>query len=103
MRLYEKIDRRLDENEGDALSASLQYQIYQNKFGPQKNNLSSIIRGFKSAVTGRIHDLGFIDFSWQERFHEHIIRDEKSLNKIRDYIIQNPIKWKYDKYYRRNL
>ena len=34
---------------------------------------------------------------WQRSYHDHIIRDEHSLNRIRKYIIDNPINWKYDK------
>ena len=33
---------------------------------------------------------------WQSRFYDHIIRDEKSLNKIRNYIVNNPINWQTD-------
>ncbi|HXF49230.1 MAG TPA: transposase [Verrucomicrobiae bacterium] len=33
---------------------------------------------------------------WQRNYYEHIIRDEDSLNKIREYIIQNPARWEYD-------
>ncbi|MCI0406633.1 MAG: transposase [candidate division Zixibacteria bacterium] len=33
---------------------------------------------------------------WQRNYYEHIIRDEDSLNKIREYIIQNPLRWGYD-------
>ena len=78
-------------------NASLQKgESYDNKFGPQANNLSSIIRGFKSATTKRIHRARY-DFSWQSRFYDHIIRNEKSLMKIREYIINNPLKWELDK------
>ena len=35
---------------------------------------------------------------WQKSFYEHIIRNEKALNKIIEYIIYNPIKWKLYKY-----
>jgi len=64
--------------------APLQYLQPQqkNKFGPQSKNLASIIRGFKSAVT--IHARKTIPhFAWQPRFHDHIIRDKKSLENIR--------------------
>jgi REP element-mobilizing transposase RayT len=74
--------------------ASLQRK---NIFGPQKNNLSSIIRGFKSITTKRIHTNGYPDFSWQPRFYDHIIRDEKGLNAIREYIHNNPAQWEYDR------
>lgn len=62
----------------------------------KKNNLSNIIRGFKSSSTKLIHILGFNNFAWQPRFYEHIIRNEKSLQKIRNYIITNPINWLKD-------
>ena len=64
-----------------------------NKFGPQAKNLASIIRGFKSAVTTQIRMNGKNEFEWQSRFHEHIIRDEKSFKNIQRYIINNPIQW----------
>lgn len=34
----------------------------------------------------------------QRNYYEHIIRDEDELNLIREYIIYNPLQWKYDKY-----
>ncbi len=39
----------------------------------------------------------FDDFSWQNRFYDPIIRDEKSLDGIREYIINNPLKWELDR------
>ena len=68
-----------------------------NQFGRQSKNLSSVIRGFKIGVTknARILDP---DFEWQSRFYDHIIRDSKSLKKIQDYIFNNPLQWKDDKY-----
>jgi hypothetical protein len=33
---------------------------------------------------------------WQENFYEHIIRNEKELNRIREYICNNPLRWLYD-------
>ena len=75
--------------------ASLQQQrnTNQNQFGPQRNNLGSIIRGFKSACTTRIHSAGFPNFAWQARFWDRIIRDQGELERIRKYIIDNPMKW----------
>jgi REP element-mobilizing transposase RayT len=35
---------------------------------------------------------------WQRNYYEHIIRDEKSLENIRNYIINNPLQWYYDDY-----
>ena len=32
-------------------------------------------------------------FGWQPRFHDHIIRNERSLEAIRQYIRENPKRW----------
>jgi putative transposase len=59
---------------------------------PKKGSLSSIIRSYKSAVTRWNKLNNYDNFRWQSRFYEHIIRDDESLNNIREYIINNPIK-----------
>ena len=33
---------------------------------------------------------------WQRSFYDHIIKDEKTLNKIREYILNNPANWSED-------
>ena len=33
---------------------------------------------------------------WQRNYYEHIIRNDQSLNRIRDYIINNPMQWEED-------
>ena len=33
---------------------------------------------------------------WQRNYYEHIIRDEKELNTIRYYIMNNVVKWNED-------
>ncbi|MEO5572780.1 MAG: transposase [Bacteroidia bacterium] len=66
-----------------------------NKFGVQSKNLGAVIRGFKS-TTKRFANENKIEFEWQERFHDHIIRDEQSLNNIMQYIIDNPLNWSND-------
>ncbi|PWD98317.1 transposase [Marinilabilia rubra] len=39
------------------------------------------------------------DFGWQSRFYDHIIRNDASFNRIRNYILTNPQNWKNDKFY----
>lgn len=39
-----------------------------------------------------------IPFGWQERYHEHIIRDQGELSRISNYIINNPANWKRNKF-----
>jgi hypothetical protein len=34
---------------------------------------------------------------WQRKFYEHIIRNEASLNRIRQYILDNPAQWTFDR------
>ena len=70
----------------------------QNKFGPQSQNLASVVRGYKIGVTKHANPL-HINFTWQPRFHEHIIRNEETYLKISEYIQDNPRKWQEDKYY----
>jgi REP element-mobilizing transposase RayT len=33
---------------------------------------------------------------WQRNYYEHIIRNESELDRIREYIVNNPIKWTLD-------
>jgi REP element-mobilizing transposase RayT len=64
----------------------------------QKNiTLSNVIRSFKSAVTKHSNETVRIKFSWQPRFYERIIRNEKELFLIRKYIQENPLKWEIEK------
>ncbi|MDH7462360.1 hypothetical protein QEG73_13760 [Chitinophagaceae bacterium 26-R-25] len=70
-----------------------------NIFGPQRHNLSSLIKGYKAAVTSYAKKLGK-EFGWQERFHDHIIRTQQSFYSISNYIINNPNKWEKDKFYK---
>ena len=67
-----------------------------NKFGPQSKNLASVIRGFKIGVK-KYANQNNIDFHWQPRYHDRIIRNQRELNIIREYIKINPQEWKRDR------
>jgi len=56
--------------------------------------------GYKSAVTRQINILrNTPDMPvWQRNYYEHIIRTERALNAIRQYILDNPARWHLDKY-----
>lgn len=71
---------------------------YKNTFGPQRKNIASVIRGFKSAVTIQARQT-HPDFAWQSLFYDHIIRNEKAYYAIRNYIRNNPLKWEEDRLY----
>jgi REP element-mobilizing transposase RayT len=65
---------------------------------PKSGSVSAIIRSYKSAVTRHAHRLGFV-FDWQTRFHDHIIRNEESFQKISNYIVNNPANWQEDTFF----
>jgi len=69
-----------------------------NRFGPQSQNLASIVRGFKIGVTkfARQHN---IPFGWQARYHDHVIRNAGEHERIRRYIVENPQKWAADTFH----
>ena len=68
---------------------------------PIKSNptLGDIIGAFKS--TSAINVNRMLSRSgkslWQRNYYEHIIRDEESLGKIREYIMDNPLSWSLDR------
>jgi putative transposase len=63
-----------------------------NTFGPQSQNLASIIRGYKAGVK-KYATMNNITFGWQSGYHDHIIRSERERQAIRRYIQNNPAKW----------
>ena len=69
---------------------------HHHKFGPQSRNLGSIVRGFKIGVTKYAHRQN-IEFFWQARFYEHIIKTDEALRNIRGYIKNNPLNWARDR------
>ena len=71
---------------------------YKNKFGPQSQNLASIVRGYKTGVK-KYATMNNIDFEWQPRFNDRIIRDNQSFDRIRNYINTNIKNWKNDDFY----
>ena len=87
------------------------------QFGkPTKNSIPTIVRLFKSTTTKQINQLRRDTLQrvstpmqrvsttpmqplWQRNYYEHIIRNEIELNRIRQYIIDNPKKWRTDENY----
>ncbi|RXQ88490.1 transposase [Ancylomarina salipaludis] len=64
----------------------------------QPGSLGVIINQYKRICTinaRKIH----ADFAWQSRYYDHIIRNDESLCRIRNYIKNNPLKWMKDKFY----
>lgn len=73
---------------------------------PVCSPLQNVIQWFKTMTTNEYirhvkHD-GWKPFNgklWQRNYYEHIIRNEIELNRIREYILNNPLKWESDEEY----
>ena len=84
----------------DALrDASTDHVPTLERFGkPTSNTIPTIVRFFKSTTTKQINE--FTDNPgnkiWQRNYFEHIIRDQNTLENIRQYILNNPINWAED-------
>ena len=65
------------------------------------NSLGSIIAQFKSIVTKRSRRLAIAPNSpiWKRNYYDHIVRSERALERIRNYIIENPARWSEDRFY----
>ena len=72
------------------------------QFGrPVSCSIPTIIRGFKAAATTNINTLRRTSglAVWQRDIYEHIIRDNRELNVVREYILSNPANWEKDEEY----
>ena len=61
-------------------------------------SLGSFVAGFKSAITKRINLLRETPGRpvWQRNYYERVIRDDAELNRMRQYIADNPACWEED-------
>lgn len=66
---------------------------------PKVNSLGTVVGSFKSVVK-QWCVAEQVEFEWQPRFHDRIIRGENSLKAIRDYIRDNPANWNKDEFYK---
>lgn len=78
-------------------ATSLPGKSIMSEISPKAGSLGVIICSYKSAVTRSAGLAGFREFAWQSRYYDHIIRDENSFHRIRQYIVTNPAKWELDR------
>lgn len=69
--------------------------------GAKAGSLGASVGSYKSAVTREINTLLGIRAPrvWQPRYHDHIIRSDGDLQRLRDYVANNPAKWEQDKFF----
>ena len=60
------------------------------------DSISSIINHLKGKVKKWCKSNDFPMFAWQQRFHDHIIRNATSYNRINNYIANNIYNWQED-------
>ena len=63
---------------------------------PRRKTLSVAVRTYKGAVTTACRRAGHTEFGWQRNYYERIIRNEGEINRIRQYIRDNPARWDTD-------
>jgi putative transposase len=58
-----------------------------------------MVRGFKSATTKQIYIIRNNPGCpvWQRNYYERVIRNDAELERAREYIVNNPLKWELDK------
>lgn len=61
--------------------------------------IGSVIRGFKIGVTKWMRNNTTVVNVWQRNYYDHIIRNEQDYERISEYIKNNPILWKEDRFY----
>jgi putative transposase len=60
------------------------------------DSLSTMIRWYKGRTTYEINKLIHKKFQWQGRFYDHVIRNDEDLDRVREYIGNNPLNWELD-------
>lgn len=63
--------------------------------------LGNVVNAYKGGVTRRIraaHDMPNLRV-WQARYHDHIVRDESDLTRLREYVHYNRARWEADRFY----
>lgn len=58
--------------------------------------LPGLMGAFKTTSSKLIRRGGLLEFQWQKSYHDRVIRNEKELNAIREYIRNNPLNWETD-------
>jgi REP element-mobilizing transposase RayT len=68
--------------------------------GPRPKSISAMVAGYKSAATTRVNRLRGTPGAklWHRNYWDRIITDEKDLNRVRQYIRDNPTRWATDRF-----
>ncbi len=64
---------------------------------PEEFDLFRLIRAFKSRCSKKIHEHGELNFQWQPSCYERVIVEELTYEKVKNYILTNPLRWHRDR------
>ena len=68
------------------------------KHSVRPRSLGAVIRSFKSIVARKAHsELNWKGEIWQRNYFERIVRDAQEWAETSRYILENPVKWEWDK------
>ena len=83
---------------GNAYMRSHQRNAFMHSLQDRtKMLLSKVIQQYKASVTRKINSSeSSHHFAWQKSFYDHVIRNDRSLDNLRQYIVNNPLKWELD-------
>ncbi|MBI3596710.1 MAG: hypothetical protein HY203_06115 [Nitrospirae bacterium] len=62
----------------------------------KRTSLPVVVQNFKAEVTRQIRSRTRTYFAWQRNYHEHVVRTEDELSRVRQYIRDNPLNWETD-------
>jgi REP element-mobilizing transposase RayT len=73
--------------------------IYESPLQYRRNMVLPKVIGYFKMNTAKLINqmLNKSGAFWQRSYYEHIIRNEKELSRIREYIQNNPLKWDMDR------
>ena len=61
----------------------------------RRHGLSEVVRGFKTYSGRRVNEVrGTPGVAvWKRGYYEHVVRNEEDMNRIRQYFLENPLRW----------
>ncbi len=85
--------------DGDAAKDNRDKHKHLSRISPKSGSLSHIIRTYKASCTHTIRQITDKPFGWHGRYYDHIVRNQADLQRIENYIQNNPEAWSQDRFF----
>ena len=81
-----------------ASSSTTDVPVQRQFARPIAGSLSTLLGTYKAEVSRRAKRAGLLAAGplWQRNFWDRIVRDERELENVRNYILTNPLRWESD-------